>query len=171
MDWALFEQLDALRRMQGSALDAIGLGPAELPYREIHRQPGLTLRRYLGEGDETGPPVLIVPAPIKRSCIWDLAPDVSAVRRCREHGSRVYLADWRPAPPQLGLADYAGRLILACLDAARVERAVLLVGRNAGRWRRELQARVDQAVNLDWFDPDGATRPAAEAKTLIYARG
>jgi len=41
---------------------------------------------------------------------------------------------------------------------------------NGGRWRRELQARVDQAVNLDWFDPDGATRPAAEAKTLIYAR-
>ena len=114
MDWALFEQLDALRRMQGNMLDAIGLGPAELPYRDIHQQPGLTLRRYLGEGDETGPPVLIVPAPIKRSYIWDLAPEVSAVRRCREHGSRVYLA------------DYAGRLILACLDAARVERAVLL---------------------------------------------
>ena len=126
MNWALFEQLDAMRRMQGSVLDAIGLGPAELPYRDIHQQPGLTLRRYLGEGEETGAPVLIVPAPIKRSYIWDLAPEVSAVRRCREHGSRVYLADWRPAPPQFGLADYAGRLILACLDAARVERAVLL---------------------------------------------
>ena len=48
------------------------------------------------------------------------------MRHCREHGSRVYLADWRPAPPQFGLADYAGRLILACLDAARIERAVLL---------------------------------------------
>lgn len=126
MDWALFEQLDAIRRIQGSMLDAIGLGPAQLPYREVHAQPGVTLRRYPGEGDETGPPVLIVPAPIKRPYIWDLAPEVSAVRRCRERGARVYLADWRPAPPQFGLADYAGRLILACLDAARAERAVLL---------------------------------------------
>ena len=126
MDWALFEQLDRVRRAQGSLLDAIGLGPAQLPYRELHDQAGLTLRRYGADGEAGGPPVLIVPAPIKQPYIWDLTPEASAVRRCLEHGSPVYLAHWRPAPPQFGLADYAGRLILACLDAARVERAVLL---------------------------------------------
>ena len=41
---------------------------------------------------------------------------------------------------------------------------------NAGRWRRELQARLDQPLRLDWFDPDSATRPDGEARTLVYAR-
>lgn len=81
MDWTLFENLDRLRRQQGALLDALGLGPVEAPYREVFRAPGVSLRRY-GSGDESGPLVLIVPAPIKRPYIWDLAPEVSAVRRC-----------------------------------------------------------------------------------------
>jgi polyhydroxyalkanoate synthase len=124
MDWLLFEQLDRLRRAQGSVLDAAGLGPIETSYREIHREPGLALRRY-GERQE-GPLVFIVPAPIKRPYIWDLSPEVSAVRRCLDAGAQVLLADWQPAPPHFGLADYGERLILACLDAARAERAVVL---------------------------------------------
>jgi polyhydroxyalkanoate synthase len=124
VDWLLYEQLDRMRRAQGSLLDAAGLGPAQTPYREIHREQGATLRRY--GGGESGPLVLIVPAPIKRPYIWDLEPEVSAVRRCLAAGARVHLIDWQPAPPQLGLADYAERLILDCLDAAGAERAVLL---------------------------------------------
>lgn len=104
MDWLLFEQLDRLRRAQGALLDAVGLGPVQAPYREVFGAPGVSLRRY-GSGEESGPLVLIVPAPIKQPYIWDLAPEVSAVRRC--------------------LATPA-RLLLACLDAARAERAVLL---------------------------------------------
>jgi polyhydroxyalkanoate synthase len=125
MDWLLFQQLDRMRRAQGSLLDTVGLGPAETPYREIHREAGVALRRY-GGGEETGPLVLIVPAPIKRPYIWDLAPEVSAVRRCLAAGARVLLADWQPAPGTFGLADYAERLLLNCLEAAKAERAVLL---------------------------------------------
>ena len=125
MDWLLFEQLDRLRHAQGALLDAVGLGPAQTPYREAFSAEGVSLRRY-GSGAESGPLVLIVPAPIKRPYIWDLEPEVSAVRRCLAAPARVLLADWQPAPPAYGLADYAERLILACLDAARAERAVLL---------------------------------------------
>jgi polyhydroxyalkanoate synthase len=125
MDWLLFEQLDRMRRAQGSLLDAAGLGPLETPYREVHREPGLALRRY-GSERQSGPLVLIVPAPIKRPYIWDLSPEVSAVRRCLDAGAQVLLADWQPAPAHFGLADYGERLILACLDAAGAERAVVL---------------------------------------------
>lgn len=121
MNWALFEQLDRARRLQGAMLDVIGLGPVETPYNVAHGEPGLTLRRY-ANGDENGPTVLIVPAPIKRPYIWDLAPEVSVVRRCLAAGARVFLADWQPAPPEYGLEQYAERLILDCLD----EPAILL---------------------------------------------
>ncbi|TAK87462.1 MAG: alpha/beta fold hydrolase [Betaproteobacteria bacterium] len=125
MDWLLFEQLDRLRHAQGALLDAVGLGPAQTPYREAFSAPGVSLRRY-GSGEESGPLVLIVPAPIKRPYVWDLAPGISAVRRCLASGARVLLADWQPAPAGFGLAEYGERLLLACLDAARAERAVLL---------------------------------------------
>lgn len=125
MNWALFEQFDRMRRAQGRMLDAAGAGPRETPHRAVHRAPGVALRRYEG-GSERGPLVLIVPAPIKRPYIWDLAPEVSAVRRCLAAGARVFLADWQPAPPDFGLADYGERLILECLDAAGGEPAILL---------------------------------------------
>ena len=67
MDWTLFENLDRLRRQQGALLDALGLGPVEARYREVFKAPGVSLRRY-GSGDESGPPVLIVPARRARSC-------------------------------------------------------------------------------------------------------
>ena len=111
--------------MQGDLLDAAGLRPSETPYAAIPIGPGLTLRRYDGGGG-SGPVVLIVPAPIKRPYIWDLAPHISAVRRCIDHGARVFLIDWQPAPPHYGLAEYAERLILDSLDAAGAERVVLL---------------------------------------------
>jgi polyhydroxyalkanoate synthase len=68
----------------------------------------------------------VLPAPIKGPYIWDLLPPVSVVRRCLERGARVHLADWQPAPAGYGLAEYGERLILECLDAAHIERAVLL---------------------------------------------
>jgi polyhydroxyalkanoate synthase len=125
MDWKLFEQFDLLRRQQGTLLDALGLGPDEAPYQVAHSAPGVSLRRY-GSGAESGPPVLIVPAPIKRPYIWDLAPEISAVRRCLARGMRVCLVDWQPAPPEFGLAEYADRLICECLDAAGAGPGVLL---------------------------------------------
>lgn len=114
-----------MRRAQGLLLDAAGIGPLETTYRAVHRRPGVTLRRY-EDGSERGALLLIVPAPIKRPYIWDLAPEVSVVRRCLSAGARVFLADWQPAPPEYGLEHYAERLILECLDAAGGEPAILL---------------------------------------------
>lgn len=123
--WTFFEALDNARRMQGMALDALGLGPSETPYETIFRTAGASLRRY-GAGKEPGPQVVIVPAPIKRSYIWDLAPGASAVRRLLDAGAAVFLLDWERTAEPLGLAEYAGRLIREALDAAGIDRAVLL---------------------------------------------
>jgi polyhydroxyalkanoate synthase len=124
MDWALFEQLDRLRQAQGALLDAGGLRPLEAPYRIVHEQAGVALRRY--DGADGSPLVLIVPAPIKRPYLWDLEPEVSVVRRLLERGLQVHLVEWRPAPADFGLEQYAERLILGCLDATGAARAVLL---------------------------------------------
>ena len=72
---------------------------------------------------QAGPVVLVVPAPIKRSYIWDLLPEASAVRRLLAAGARVLLAEWQPAPREFGLADYADRLLGACLEAAPSRRS------------------------------------------------
>jgi len=88
-------QADALRQSQGRLLDAIGLGPLPTSSRIALRLPGLQLRAY--GGDRTGPVLLIVPAPIKRAYIWDLAPGISVVERCRRHGLTVYLVEWTEA--------------------------------------------------------------------------
>jgi polyhydroxyalkanoate synthase len=125
MDWALFEQLDRLRQAQGALLDAAGWRPLEAPYRIVHEQAGAALRRY-DDGADRSPAVLIVPAPIKRPYLWDLDPEVSVVRRLRERGLRVYVMEWRPAPPDYGLEQYADVLIAGSLDAIGEERAVLL---------------------------------------------
>src|SRR5262245_25496388 len=121
--WAFFEALDNARRLQGMALDALGLGPSEAPHETIFRTAGASLRRY-GTGKEPGPPVVIIPAPIKRSYIWDLAPGASAARCLLDAGS-VFLLDWEPTAEPFGLAEYAG-LIREALDAAAIDRAVLL---------------------------------------------
>jgi polyhydroxyalkanoate synthase len=125
MDWTLFEQLDRLRHMQGALLDANGWRPLEAPYRIVHEEPGVALRRYDG-GAGRSPVVLIVPAPIKRPYLWDLDPEVSVVRRLLERGLQVCVVEWRPAPADYGLEQYAERLILGCLEATGAARAVLL---------------------------------------------
>jgi polyhydroxyalkanoate synthase len=121
--WAFHEQIDQIRRWQGKVLDALGFGPIETPSRVVLSEPGVTLRAYEDDGDE-GPLLLIVPAPIKHAYIWDLVPWVSVVRQCVCNAIRVYLIQWeRPwaAEQGYGLAEYADRLILDCLDAMEVE--------------------------------------------------
>jgi polyhydroxyalkanoate synthase len=119
-NWQLYERLDEARRAQGRWLDALGFGPAETPSREVLRAPGLTLKAYC-EPLRPGPALLLVPAPIKRAYIWDLAPGASAVEQCLRHGARPYLAQWEEPADGFGLADYGERLLLACADAIRAE--------------------------------------------------
>jgi polyhydroxyalkanoate synthase len=118
--WHLYEGLDEARRAQGLWLDALGFGPAETPSRRVLRAPGLTLKAYC-EPSRPGPALLLVPAPIKRAYIWDLAPGASAVEQCLRHGARPYLAQWEQPADAIGLADYGERLLLACADAIRAE--------------------------------------------------
>jgi polyhydroxyalkanoate synthase subunit PhaC len=115
---AHFAMMDRLRRAQGNALDALGLGPRECAFRLISSGPHWRLRAY--GGPAAAPSVIMVPAPIKRPYIWDLTPSVSAVRYCLDHGFRVYMLEWMP-PEVDGHADlngYAGHAIGACVATA-----------------------------------------------------
>jgi len=108
----MLADLDMLRRMQGDTLALLGFGPAECDYRTVASGTRWRLRSYAQTN--AAPPLLIVAAPIKRPYIWDLAPWVSAIRRCLEGRLGVYLLEWRPPEPgdsSAGLEQYAGRAI------------------------------------------------------------
>jgi len=92
---AHFDATDAVRRLQGDAIAALGLGPSESPYHVVASGPYWRLRDYGPEN--TSKSLLIVAAPIKRPYIWDLAPSASAIRLCLAHGLRVRLLEWIPA--------------------------------------------------------------------------
>lgn len=130
----LWWSADALRRWQGKLLDRLGLGPVPTRSRLALTLPELRLHAY--DGGDPAKVLLIVPAPIKRAYIWDLNPAVSVVRRCREHGLAVYLVEWSEGgEAALGLADYADRLLAACLEAIAAEtgqRRVILAGHSLG---------------------------------------
>jgi len=132
--WLVYAQLDEARRMQGRMLDALGFGPRETPSRVVLREPGLTLKAY-GEPSRPGPVILMVPAPIKRAYIWDLAPGASVVGQCLKSDARAYLVQWEEPQEGFGLDDYGERLILACADAIRAEtgeRKIFLFGHSLG---------------------------------------
>ncbi len=79
-----------------------------------------------------------MPAPIKRPYVWDLVPGASAVRKCVEGGLRVYLMHWElPGERErgFGLAEYADRLVLDCLQAIEgqtAEPSAFLAGHSLG---------------------------------------
>ena len=135
--WSFGEQVDRSRRGLGELLDAAGLGPMETPSRSRHLGPVATLKTY-ADGPSASAPLLLVPAPIKRAYIWDLAPGASVVEQCLWHGFRVYLLQWeRPSEAEqgYGLAEYADRLLLECLSAITAETGqtrVFLAGHSLG---------------------------------------
>ncbi len=119
----IYDQLDRLRRARGRWLDMAGLAPSETPSRVVFSARPLTLKAY-AEADAAGPILLIVPAPIKRAYLWDLAPEVSVVRHCLRRGIRPYLIQWeRPGADDqdVGLAEYAAEYLLACQEAIAAE--------------------------------------------------
>jgi polyhydroxyalkanoate synthase len=133
MNWNAFgtlgvmtlKQMDRSRQARGQMMERAGYGPRPTPSTTVHREPGLHLRRYGPQAAE-GPSVLLVPAPIKRAYIWDMAPEVSVVRRWVERGYRVYLAEWEAlqeadSGQDAGLADYADRLLGACRTAMQAD--------------------------------------------------
>jgi polyhydroxyalkanoate synthase len=132
-----FEWLDYLRRYQGRVFDRLGLGPRESPFRVLFSRPGRRLRCYRA-GTGNGPALLLVPAPIKRPYIWDLAPGRSVVRRAIERGRGVYLVEWMDVAaddPAFGLADFAGSLLDECIAEIAAQSScasVVLAGHSLG---------------------------------------
>jgi polyhydroxyalkanoate synthase len=126
--------LDRYRRAAGLALDRLGAGPIEHPWRTTASWAGARLRDYGGRSG--GPPLLIVSAPFKRPYIWDLLPEVSAVGRFLEAGFRVFLIEWLPRPKAgAGLDDFALTLPeAACtaIEAAAGREQVILAGHSLG---------------------------------------
>ncbi len=132
---AQFGLTDVLRRAQGDAVAAFGLGPTESPYRIIGSGPYWRLRDY--GGPDSSRCLLIVAAPIKRPYIWDLAPSASAIRYCLRQDLHVYLLEWLPASHDTsnnGLGEYA-RAISECLAKISDETAAtkpFLIGHSLG---------------------------------------
>jgi polyhydroxyalkanoate synthase subunit PhaC len=91
---------DVLRRVQGQAFEALGLGPSECPYQITTSGPFWRLRDYGSHAP--APSVIIIAAPIKRPYIWDLSPSVSAIRYCVRQGMHVHLLEWLPASQATG---------------------------------------------------------------------
>lgn len=133
----LLEQMDQARRDLGRWWDLCGLSPVQTPGRTVRCGTEVTVKCFT-DSNADGPAILLIPAPIKQAYLWDLLPRVSVVRRCIEAGLRVYLVQWqRPGPDQagLGLADYADRLLLRCLEHIEAEtrqRRVILAGHSLG---------------------------------------
>ena len=108
---AYFAISDVMRRAQGDALSALGLGPDECPYRIIASGTHWRLRDYTD--DAASPSLIIVAAPIKRPYIWDLTPSVSAIRYCLSQGLGIHLLEWLPASRDTGnngLDEYASTI-------------------------------------------------------------
>jgi polyhydroxyalkanoate synthase len=111
---ATLEMLDAARRRTGRLLAAAGWGPRTTPSTVVDVAPGVRLHTYV----DTGHPVLLVPAPIKRAYLWDLEPAVSVVAHALRRGLRPFLVEWtdQPDDADLGLTHHADTLLRACLD-------------------------------------------------------
>lgn len=132
---AQFLVMDALRRSQGAALDALGFGPDECDHRIIATGQHWRLRAY--SEAEGRLPLLLVPAPIKRPYIWDLTPSTSVIRRCLERELCVYLLEWTPPNKGLhaGLEEYADEAVSQCVSTimrASGETKPSLIGHSLG---------------------------------------
>ena len=130
-----FGALDQLRRAQGRVLDDWGWAPERTESEILVSRPCMQVRSY--GSTSGGPAVLLVPAPIKRAYIWDLEPSRSPVRLLSESGFAVHLVEWLDPGPEendLGLGDYADRLLRTAVDAVRsaTDHVPALLGHSLG---------------------------------------
>lgn len=174
--WHFYERMDRFRAGQGRWLESLGWGPEQTPARAVLERPQLVLKAYAGAAVDA-PPVLLVPAPIKHSYIWDLAPGASVVRACLEHGLRPYLVDWRKPQAGAGLAAYGDRFLGECVAAIRTEcgdRPVALAGHSLGGILTAIFAALHPAevgalvllgspLHFSFAREDGALGPVIEA--------
>jgi len=132
-----FRNADDSRRRQGEMLDRLGCGPRTTPSRAVHEGRSARLLAYQ-ELDSARPPILLVPAPIKTSYIWDIAPGASVIRRLLAARVQPYLVEWRrprPGDETLGLEEYADAALARCVTAIAEETGrtkITLVGHSLG---------------------------------------
>jgi polyhydroxyalkanoate synthase len=132
----MFPLADVLRQAQGQVLDSIGFAPDECSYRVVASSRHWRLRAY--DGPDAGPCLVIVPAPIKKPYIWDLAPSASAIRYCLGHDLRVFLVEWIPPGPNdgdAGLDEYADQALgeaVACVAQHANSAKPFLMGHSLG---------------------------------------
>lgn len=130
-----WELLDATRRAQAFALAS--LLPAPPARSAVEVAAGEVWRLMDLAPDTRAAPVLLVPAPIKRATILDLAPEASLVDRLASLGWRPFLLVWREPEAEeagSGLDEYAGRALpaAAAAAAARAGSAPWLLGHSLG---------------------------------------
>jgi polyhydroxyalkanoate synthase len=126
--------LDHLRRQQGLVCEVAGWGPIRTPSTRALKGGPFTLLSHAANR-AAAPPVLLIPAPIKRGYIYDLLPSASVVQACIAAGLRPYLLEWQdPTEQGWGLADYADASLLACVQEViyRSRRKPVLVGHSLG---------------------------------------
>ncbi|RJF98499.1 alpha/beta hydrolase [Noviherbaspirillum saxi] len=120
-----FESMDHARKRRGVAMEQMGYAPVETASDIVLTAPGFRLRHYRGNGTSEHV-ALIVPAPIKRHYIWDLAPECSVVQRAIDAGLQVYLVEWtEPGAEEasFGLEQYAFELLDQCVAVIRKQHA------------------------------------------------
>jgi polyhydroxyalkanoate synthase subunit PhaC len=132
---AQYSWTDVLRRAQGDAFAALGLGPDESRYRVVAAGSHWRLRDYAEQGG--APALLIIAAPIKRPYIWDLAPSVSAIRYCLQRHFHVYLLEWLPAArdsANKGLEEYTDAICECVKEISRAaaNTPLFLIGHSLG---------------------------------------
>src|SRR5215475_3398659 len=126
--------LDHLRRQQGLLCEFAGWGPIRTPStRALTGRSFMLLTHPFNE--PMAPPLLLVPAPIKRGYIYDLLPTASVVQHCIRAGLQPFLLEWRdPVEQGWGLADYADASLLACVGeiSRRSQQKPVVVGHSLG---------------------------------------
>lgn len=126
-----------MRRQQGTLLDALGFGPQPKPSRTVWTSRAARVLAYQAPNARQ-PAILMVPAPIKTSYIWDMASGASALERWLVAGMQAYLIAWQlpdDGDEWMGLDEYASRSILECLQAVAAETGhskVFLAGHSLG---------------------------------------
>lgn len=193
-----FETLDRARQRRGATMDRYGYGPRETPYQVVLSAPGMRLRRYEQTGQDAAAAAnneeriaLIVPAPIKRPYIWDLAPECSVVQGALRQGMAVYLVEWTDpvdGDNLQGLDEYGDTLPGLCLDAieaAHPSGKIFLFGHSLGGVFAAIHAalhpqRIAGLVLIEAplhfeeatgsFGPLVALGPSADKVTQLFGR-
>ncbi|WP_407175415.1 hypothetical protein [Bradyrhizobium sp. STM 3562] len=134
-DWMLpfFSIDDSARRAAGRLLESAGYGPHETACHHIDAS-CFRLRRYVHSAEDK-PPILIVPARIKRAYIFDLLRNVSVVRPLGDAGFAVYLYEWpEELDSKLDLETSVSSLRLAAeMIVAEHRTSPIMVG-HSPRW-------------------------------------